>query len=236
MKLKGKTALITGGSTGLGFSIAKKLLERKMNVAICGRKIPKLKKAKEKLSSNRLATYKCDVSNYSQVEKMIDKIGDVDVLINNAGIWLEGEIVENTPKQIQEVIDSNLLGTILVTKATLPQMKKQNDGFIINITSTSALKGRDNQSVYVASKFGVRGFTDSLKIDLKDTNIKVTGFYPGGMNTRMFEKAGAPKENKDWMNTDKVAEIITFILERDESLIMDHIVVNKRGTKFSFKK
>ena len=233
MKLKGKTALVTGGSTGLGFSIAKRLLEKEMNVAICGRKTAKLKQAKEKLSSNRLATYKCDISNYSQIEEIVDKIGDIDVLINNAGIWLEGELRNNTPAKISQVIDINLKGTIFATKAVLTQMEQRNSGFIINVSSTSGMKPRETQSIYAASKFGIRGFTDSLKIDLKDTNIKVTGFYPGGMSTRMFAKAGTPKENKDWMDTDKVAEIITFILERDESLIMDHVVVNKRGTKTS---
>ena len=89
------------------------------------------------------------------------------------------------------------------------------------------------QSVYVASKFGVKGFTESLEQDLEKTNIKVFGFYPGGMATGLFTKSGNDKPNSDWMNTAKVAEIIVFMIERDDSLIMNHVVLNKRQTKTS---
>lgn len=95
------------------------------------------------------------------------------------------------------------------------------------------MKGRNNQAVYVASKYGVTGFTDSLKEDLADTNVKVSGFYPGGMNTSLFKKAGKPKDNSDWMDTNKVAEVIVFMIERDMTMVMDHVVLNKRNTKTS---
>lgn len=233
MKLKDKVVVITGASSGLGFSIAKALIKKGCRVYGTGKTEEKVKEAKKKLRSKTFECYVSNVTDSKEVERILKKIGRVDVLINNAGVWLEGKLQENSVKQISNTIDVNLKGVIFMTRAVLPQMLKRNEGFIVNVSSTSGLKGRSNQSVYVASKFGVTGFTKSLQEDLKDTNIKVAGFYPGGMNTEMFEKAGAKKENKDWMDTEKVAEVIVFMLERDETMILDHVVLNKRKTKTS---
>lgn len=233
MNLKNKKVFITGATEGLGFSLAKGLIKKGCKVYGVGRNEKRIREAKMKLKSSNFTLYTCDVSKYEQILKVVQKVGKVDILINNAGVWLEGSLQDFSKDKISEVIDTNLKGVIYSTKAVLDRMLKQNDGYIINIISTSGLKGRFGQSVYAASKFGVTGFTKSLQEDLKDTNIKVAGFYPGGMSTRLFEKAGTPKANKDWMNTDKVAEIVIFMLERDDTMIMDHVILNKRLTKTS---
>lgn len=231
MNLKGKTALVTGGATGLGLAIAKKLLEHRCKVVICGRTQTHLNQTRSQLNSPNLTTKLCDVTDYTQIETLVQDIGFIDILINNAGVWLEGELETYSAEKITQTLDINLKGVIYTTRAALPQMKKRNDGYIVNISSTSGLKGRELQSVYVASKFGVHGFTESLKVELASTNVKVIGIYPGGMNTKLFAKAGTPKDNTNWMDPNKVAEIIVFTLERDESLIMDHVVINKRTGK-----
>ncbi|MBI2009753.1 MAG: SDR family oxidoreductase [Candidatus Chisholmbacteria bacterium] len=231
MNLPGKTALVTGGSSGLGLSIAKQLLQEKVKVVICGRSQAGITKATKQLGTSNLVAEACDVSNFSQVTAFTKKIGHIDILINNAGVWLEGALENNSVEKINETIDVNLKGVIYTTKAVLPQMKQKNDGYIVNISSTSGIKEKENQAVYVASKYGVRGFTDSLKLDLKNTNIKVMGLYPGGMNTPLFKKAGYPKENQDWMDPDKVADVVVFALKQDDTMILDHIVINKRLTK-----
>lgn len=233
MELKNKTAIVTGGSEGLGLSIIKNLLKEGCKVHMISRDVAKQKAVTKELNDSNLFSHEADVSDYAQVEKTMKEIGDADILINNAGIWLEGSLDDNSPEAISNVIDVNTKGVIYCTKAVLPRFKEKNDGFILNISSTSGLKGRSSQSVYVASKFAVTGFTDSLKEDLQSTNIKVAGFYPGGMNTKLFNKAGYPKNNSDWMDTDKVADIIIFILKLDDSMILDHVVLNKRATKIS---
>lgn len=233
MELKNKTILITGGSEGLGLSLARALVTNETTVHIIGRSEDKLSKAKEETSHENLVTHSVDVSDYKKLKEVIDAIGNIDVLINNAGVWIEGELTELDEEAISSAIDINTKGVIYTTKYVLPNMLKADDGFILNVSSTSGLKGRENQSVYVASKFAVQGFTESLKLELKKTNVKVVGFYPGGMNTKLFDKAGSPKQNDDWMDTDKVAKVIKFILELDDSMILDHVVLNKRGTKTS---
>ena len=233
MELKGKIAIVTGGTEGLGLSIVKKLLGEGCVVHVISRNSKKHDSLSKEIDNKKLYFHQADVSDYSQTSQIINSIGNIHILINNAGIWLEGDLESCDANNISSVIDVNVKGIIYTTKAVLPSMKEKNDGFIINISSTSGLKGREGQSVYVASKYAVTGFTDSLKEDLKATNIKVAGFYPGGMNTKLFEKAGHPKDNKDWMNTDSVAEIIATMLKIDDSMILDHVVLNKRNTNAS---
>lgn len=229
MNLNKKSALITGGSEGLGFAIAEKLLEKGMNVAICGRDQEKLIKAKKSLSSSQLTTLPCDVSNYPAVAKMVNEIGGVDILINNAGIWAEGRLEEHSPEIISQILSVNLLGTIFVTRAVLPLMKERNQGFILNISSTSGIRAKPNHSVYVASKYGVSGFTESLMNELQGTDIKVACLYPGGMNTKLFAKAGSVKDVSQWMDPKKVAETIVFMLESDETMVLSQVVLDRRS-------
>src|SRR5436190_9972239 len=109
MQLTNKKILITGGSSGLGFSLAKKLLEKDSFVYILGRHQESLEKAAKELSSNKVEIILADVSDYQQLQKSLENI-EIDVLINNAGIWLEGTIDSNTDKEISDVIDINLKG------------------------------------------------------------------------------------------------------------------------------
>ncbi|HSW98118.1 MAG TPA: SDR family NAD(P)-dependent oxidoreductase, partial [Candidatus Saccharimonadales bacterium] len=182
----------------------------------------------EKSFSNKnLHTILADVTDYQALEKSLKSL-TVDILVNNAGIWLEGGLETQTDKQIADTIDVNFKGTIYATRVVLPQMKKRNSGFILNVSSTSGLKGRENQVVYAATKWGVRGFTVSLEEELIKTGIKVAGFYPGGMNTEIFAKAGNTSDHSTWMDTDKVAEIIVFMLEHSDNMRINSLQVNRK--------
>ncbi len=228
MNLKNKVALVTGGSEGLGLSITKSLLNEGCIVHVVSRNSKNLNQLEKTLNNKSFVTHSADVSNLKAINKVAKDIGNIDILVNNAGIWIEGQVDDNSEEKISEVLDTNIKGVIFTTKSVLTKMRKRKSGFILNIVSTSGLKGRKDQSVYVASKFAVRGFTDSLKEDLAETNIKVAGFYPGGMNTKIFEKAGNAKENSKWMDTNKVASIVVFMLKQDDEMNLDHVVVNRR--------
>ncbi|MBU2051758.1 SDR family oxidoreductase [Patescibacteria group bacterium] len=221
MKLKDKRVLITGGSSGLGLALAKQLIAKHCQVHICARHKSQLKKA---------TAWQCDVADYKQVEAMIKKIGPVDILINNAGLWLEGDPETNQPAAISQTLDVNLKGMIFATRAVLPSLKKLNQGFIINVISTSGLIARPESMIYAASKWGAAGFSESLKENLKQTNIKVCSFYPGGMNTNLFKKLDPDKKIKHWMDPVQVAEIVIFILEHEaDNMTIDSLVVKRRG-------
>ncbi|MDP2637757.1 MAG: SDR family oxidoreductase [Candidatus Levybacteria bacterium] len=230
MLLKGKIAVVTGGSLGFGFCITKKLLEKGCTVYIIGRNKLHIKSALSKFSSVNVKGIVGDVSDYKNIKKIIKAINPIDILINNAGIYFEGQIDVQSSKKISQIIDVNLKGVIYTTKAVMTQMLIRNKGHIVNIASMSALKGKELEAVYSASKFGVRGFTESLKLDLKDTNIKLIGFYPGSMNTNLIEDSSVLSKNSSWMDPEKVAEIIIFVLEQDDSMNLNVEVTRAKLT------
>ncbi len=228
MDIKNKNVVITGGTDGLGLSLVKLFLTKSAIVHVISKDPEKLNAMEKEINNNSLHVYTADVSDFNKVVKACSGIRGVDVLINNAGIWLEGLLDENKYEDISKVIDVNLKGPIYVTKALLPKLKSSPEAHIINVSSTSGLKGVAKQSVYVSSKMGLRGFTETLKDDFAGSNIKVSGFYPGGMKTRLFEKFGTLRDNQKWMNTDKIANIILFMVEQDDTMVIRDMVVTKR--------
>ena len=226
-----KKIVITGGNSGLGLEITKLFLEDNYNVVIIGKNEDSLKSVKNELNSDNLKTIQCDLRNNEEIEKNLESIKDIDILINNAGIIKYSSLEEHNSQSIIDIINTNLLGTILVTKKLLPQLKKSNSGIIMNVSSTSGLMtgGHANESIYMASKFGVTGFTESLKREMQEQklNVKVLGFYPGGMQTQLFAKSGLEKDTSKFMDPKEIAKVMKFIIERPEGINMDHIVVNR---------
>lgn len=223
--------LITGGNSGLGFEIAKLFVSNKHKVIVVGKDKKKLDSAQEQIKSDKLSTIQCDLRNHKDIQNQLSKIESLDILINNAGIISYKKLEDEVDDNILDIINTNLLGTIFVTKALLPIFKKQNSGTILNISSTSGLAtgGHPEETVYVASKYGVTGFTETLKKEMQEQNlnIRILGFYPGGMNTDLFSKAGLDKDTSKFMDPVEIAKVVVFILERPESINMDHVVVNR---------
>ena len=165
MDLKGKTVVVSGGNSGLGWEISELILERKGKVIILGKNPKKV---------NGAAVVVCDLRDYDQIQKVKDQLVNADVLINCAGVIAYSPLETHDPKNIRDIIETNLLGTIYLTQAVLEKMLLKNSGTIINISSTTGLPtgGHPNQAVYAASKFGVYGFTESLKKEIDDRKKK----------------------------------------------------------------
>jgi len=203
-----KTVVITGGSDGLGKAIAKKLASN-WNVIIVSPSEEKLKNVAQELGVD----YKvCDVSDYTQVEKCMESINSVDVLINSAGIWIEGDLVSNDTQKIKQVFDINTLGAIYMCRAAIPKLK---EGTIINIISQAGLTAKPERGIYYASKWALTGFTKCLELDLAPLGTKVVGVYPSLMKTNMFAKAGSNKDTSKGLDVEEVAKSIEFILSLD---------------------
>lgn len=231
MNLKNKVVLITGATSGLGLALAQQLAKEKCQLVLLGRDRKKLNQLKSKLGSFKVNLLVCDLKDQRQIKTAVKKLDRVDVLINCAGIIAYQALEKHDWQNIKDIISTNLLGTIFLTQAVLPKMKKQNSGTILNVSSTSGLMtgGHPYESVYIASKFGVTGFTEALKKEIREEkkNIKVIGFYPGGMKTKLYAKAGLKKDIAKFMDPDKVAKIVVFMLRQPDSLVMDNVVVNR---------
>lgn len=216
----GKIIVITGGSEGLGKSIAKILIPDNIVIILSKDEI-ELSNTATELNCNY---YVCDVTNYKIVKETIEKIvnqyGRIDILINNAGVWLAGDITENTYEQISNCIDVNTKGPIYMTKAVLPYMYDNKKGLIINVCSQASFDSDDFSTVYNASKWAMRGFNRSIQKDVSKKGIKITGFYPGFMQTNIFKKAGNNYDTSTGLETEKVAKSIKYITECDEDVII----------------
>lgn len=187
-KLKDKVAYITGGSKGIGFGIAKTLLDNGMRVAITSRNLAAAKEAAALLSNDaaRVLALESDVSSLASETKAVkavtDHFGQLDVLVANAGVGHFAPIESLTEKEWKSTIDTNLTGVFNSVKASIEALKKSN-GYIITIASLAGTNFFENGSAYNASKFGLVGFSQAIMLDLRKYGIKVTTIMPGSVAT-----------------------------------------------------
>ena len=212
--MENKIVVITGASRGLGKAMAEAFAAKKAKVIISARDKEELEKLGKEIDATAIVgdvTKEADMQNL--VSNTLVKFGKIDIFINNAGIWQPRASVEEVDmEQAHRLIEVNLFGTAYATRAVLPCFRKQGQGVLVNIVSTSALSGRPNSSMYAASKWAARGFTDSIKEELKETGIKVVGIYPGGIKTHLFDEK-APAEFDDFMAPEYAAEKIIEHIE-----------------------
>lgn len=235
MALKNKIIVITGASSGLGAVLAEKVAEEGAHVVLVSRNEDELKKIQEKTKGH---IFVCDISDLEQVKKTIDEIiqkfGIVDILVNNAGIWTDNEMEQTHPERREEALKTNALGTIQFTETLLPHLQKQKIAHIFNIISTSGdveTPAGDNRywRTYGATKWAMSGYTKSLRDALQGTKIKVSGFFPGGFDSNLYEHAQKENaHNQPWMmQTSDIADIIVFCLTRPSDVLIEKLVVTK---------
>jgi short-subunit dehydrogenase len=161
------------------------------------------------------------------VAKTIKKFKKIDVLFNNAGLWIEGDLEKNSSERISQVLAVNTLGTILLTRLVLPMMKKRKRGLIVNLISQAGLYAKPQRSVYNASKWAITGFTKSLQQELETAGVRVTGVYPGKVETNLFKNAGLNKNMKNALPVDTVARLVTMVVNFSEVATLPEV-----GVKF----
>jgi NADP-dependent 3-hydroxy acid dehydrogenase YdfG len=193
MNSAGKVILITGASSGIGRATAILTGKTASPVIIAARRSNRLTEVAHEIESagGKALAIQTDVGDELQVAAMVDKalqqFGRIDVLVNNAGIGLYATVDETTPEQMQKLWRVNYMGTFYAIKHVLPVMRKQQSGQIIVVASMSGRRGAKFKSAYCATKFAQIGFLESLRMELKDTNIKCTLIFPGGTQTEFFE-------------------------------------------------
>ena len=187
--LKGKTALVTGGSKGIGYGIAESLIKEGMNVAVTSRSKEAIDEAAgrlNKLGPGKAIGIAADVRNLgaqqTAVERILREWGRLDVLIANAGLGHFGSIEDLTPTQWQDTIDTNLTGVFNSIKASIPALK-ESEGYIITIASLAGTNFFAGGAAYNASKFGLVGFTQAVMLDLRHSGVKVSTIMPGSVAT-----------------------------------------------------
>lgn len=243
--LKGKLAVITGASSGFGEATAHALAKEGMNLAIIARRLDRLEKVKSELESKykiHVTCIKADMSRAAELQQTLKalpaELHAPDLLINNAGLSRGMDTLwEVTPEVWDEVIDVNVKGLLYVTRFFLPQMLKHKKGHVINVGSTSSHMCYAGGGIYCATKFAVRALTDTLRIELVATPIRVSMISPGMAETEFSEVRfdGDKSKAKDVYKGIKaltavdIAEAIVFIANRPEHVnIADLILYPKQ--------
>lgn len=240
MQLQNQVVVVTGASEGIGREIALALAKRGATLALVARTEAKLESVLAKvteLGSPNSQIYLCDVQQLAEIKKTAAQIIDdfphnLIGLVNNAGIWQKKADLENIPDdELTDVIEIDLMGLIRFTKELLPALKAQPESAIVNISSRSGITAQAGQSVYSAAKWGVKGFTEVLKEDLKDTSIHVAGVYQGGTNTKMFHKAGETwPEDKltTFIPAAELGEVVAYLLSLPPQIWLSEIHVENQ--------
>ncbi|MCY7755743.1 3-ketoacyl-ACP reductase [Bacillus haynesii] len=187
--LQNKTALITGGGRGIGRATAIALAKEGVHIGLIGRTAANLEKAAEELKAFgvKVSVAAADVKDLTAVERAVqsvkEELGQIDILINNAGIGGFAGFLEQSPEEWENIVQVNLMGVYNVTRAVLPEMIERKAGDIINISSTAGQRGAAGTSAYSASKFAVLGLTESLMQEVRKHNIRVSALTPSTVAT-----------------------------------------------------
>ena len=210
--LSGKTAIVTGGSRGIGLAIARALVERDANVVITGTKEKPLTDAARELGLAMAQV--ANVRNHADVERVFDaaaaRFGGIDILVNNAGVGVFTSVANMSIEQWHDVIDTNLTGVFYCCRAVLPHLRRRGGGWIISISSLAAKNAFPDAAAYCASKSGLNAFCEALMQEVRHDGIRVAYVMPGSVNTNFggHQTAGA-----DWkLSPDDVADVIIDLL------------------------
>jgi 3-oxoacyl-[acyl-carrier protein] reductase len=225
--LKGKKALITGAGKGIGRALALALAAEGVDIALMGRTAGPLEEvaaAVRKLGV-KAAVATGDVAQLADVNKAVDslsaELGPIDILLNNAGTSTFGGFLELTPERWEEIIRVNLLGAYYVTRAVLPSMIARKTGDIINISSTAGQRGAPATSAYSASKFGLLGMTESLMLEVRKHNIRVSALTPSTIATDMAKELNLTDGNPEKvMQPEDLAEFVVAQLKLNRRVVV----------------
>jgi 3-oxoacyl-[acyl-carrier protein] reductase len=228
MNLKGATALVTGGSSGIGFSIAKSLTGAGARVAITGRDQRRLDEAAAAIGAHGI---RADVTSQADVQRTYQDVfktfGNLDILVNNAGMGVFKPLVDLDPADVEQVFATNVTGAMRMAREAARHFIERKRGNIVNISSTGGLRGAANGTAYFGSKFALRGMTECWRAELRPHNVRVILINPSEVITNFASAAGLPqmKENPTKLQGEDIGDIVKAALEMDDRGFIPELTV-----------
>jgi NAD(P)-dependent dehydrogenase (short-subunit alcohol dehydrogenase family) len=227
MNLKGKTAIVTGGTKGIGRAIAEALIREGLSVCVAARTQDEIDKAVSELGDNAYG-YVCDVRDYEQVTGLmtytIMELGGLDILVNNAGIGIFETVEETSAEDFRAVLETNLFGVFYCCHEAIPEMQRRGGGYIINISSLAGANPHPRMAAYNASKFGLNGFSEALMQEVRHDGIKVSYIMPGSVNTEFGGDTAS--EEKSWQLTPRdIARVVVDLLHHDDRSLPSRVEI-----------
>lgn len=231
--LSGQTAVVTGGTRGIGFAIASHLARAGADVLICGRERDRVTDAvgrlKTETGSPNVDGIPADVSNWNNVAELFhfvnQKWNGLDILVNNAGIGIFKPVSDLVPEEWHKVIDLNLSGVYYCCHAALPLLRARGQSYVINISSLAARNPFAGGAAYNASKFGVNGFTEALMLDHRNDGIRVTSIMPGSVATEFGNVPGQAAADGWKIQPDDIADTVLALLRMPARTLVSRIEI-----------
>ena len=235
MNLKDKTAIVTGASGGLGKAFSMALVQKGVTVYGLARREDKLHSLQDEIG-NRFQPIILDVTDHDAIEKWVNKTFSLDdapdILINNAGLGLFGNVDKLSLEDWHSMMNTNLSGVFYMCRQIIPLMKeKENICHIVNIASIAGKVGTPQMSGYNTTKFGLRGFSESLFKELRYDGIKVTALCPGSVNTHFFDSADGVDTHDNMLQPNEVADFLVNVLETPDNFLVNEVVMRPLNPK-----
>lgn len=235
MNDKNNAVWVTGAGSGIGRSAALEFAKAGFSVMASSRRLPPLEALEREVGSENLSlrAIPCDISSPSEVENALKEIvsnfGEIDCLINNAGITSFKPAEENSLSEIQDIIGTNLLGSIYAIKAVLPGMIKRKRGTIINVLSTAAVEVLTGSSAYAASKAGLLAYTDVLREEVRKYSIRVIDILPGPTRTPMWPEEMIKEHGSKMMDPADIARMMLEVYINSKTMVTEKIIMKPIG-------
>lgn len=235
--LEGKAAIITGASKGIGRATALRLAAEGARLTLGSTGLPLLEEVAETAAKTGVPvlTARCDVSRMDDclalTERALAAFDGVDILVSNAGVGFASCVAESDPRDIERMVRVNLLGVYNMARAVLPSMRARSAGDIVNVGSVAATRPSPGFAMYAATKAAVRAFSESLRMEVRGHNIRVTVIHPGMTNTAFFDafsKEGEgplPLHEGELLSPEHVADAIVFALKQPEGSALNELVI-----------
>jgi short-subunit dehydrogenase len=229
-----KLVVITGGTKGIGKALVELFAQKNFDIVTCSRSQKDLDQLAQEVTPKypdiRISVYKADLSVRQEVDKFVDKIKSkrrpVDVLINNVGVFLPGEINKEPEGTLRKMIETNLYSAYDLTRGLIGDMMERREGYIFNICSTASITPYINGGSYCISKFALYGMSKVLREEMKSYNVKVTSVLPGATLTASWEGADIPPER--FMKPDDVASAIWNAYDMSSQTVVEEIILRPR--------
>lgn len=241
MAIQDKVIIIMGASSGIGEATARVLAEKGAKLVLAARREDHLKKIKESLPDAHIVYRKADVSNYDDVQQVVDyaisEYGKLDVLFNNAGIMPTAPLVEAKRDEWKEMLDINIMGVLNGIAAALPYMVNQKSGHIISTDSVAGHVVYPDSAVYCGTKFAVRAIMEGLRQEQRDNNIKSTIISPGAVQTELYKTIRDQKvaeelhkAQQEWgLSAEDIAQAVAYVIDTPDRVSVSDMII--RPTK-----
>lgn len=231
--LSGKVAVVTGASSGIGEATARLLADEGVHVVLAAKRVERLDALEAELGE-RVTAIACDVTDEVQVDALFaqvrDRFGGLDLLFNNAGVGIAGSFTDSTPAEWRRMIDANIFGVLLCSRAAIPLMKNRVGPMIASVSSTGGRYGVEGWSVYCATKFAVVGFHDALRKEIGGEGIRVSVIEPGAVWTEFGENVPAEilrgrRTSLDALHSEDVAQALVYAFAQHPRVLVEEILI-----------